>query len=73
MKKEALCNAPGEKCNDIEVLAETSEIFDSEHCTEVNGSHDLADIITGGNIKSKLHWQVWIFDKTLSVGSGVFV
>ena len=55
MKKEALCNAPEEKCNDIEVLAETSKTFDSEHCAEVNGSYALADIITGGSIKSKLH------------------
>ena len=38
---------PGEKCNDIEVLAETSETFNGEHCAEVNGPYDLADIITG--------------------------
>ena len=37
----------GNKCNDIEGLAETSETFDGEHCTDLNGPYDLADIITG--------------------------
>ena len=46
---------PGEKCNDIEVPAETSEIFDSEHCAEVNSPYDLAEIITGRRTVSSLN------------------
>lgn len=44
----------GEKCNDIEVPAETSEIFDGKHGAEVNGPYDLAHIITGRKTVSSL-------------------
>ena len=40
-----------EKCNDIEVLAET---FNGEYCAEVNDPCDLADIITGRRTVSSL-------------------
>ena len=45
-EKKALNDAPREKCNDIEVSIETSETFDGKHFPEINGSYDLADIIT---------------------------
>ena len=38
---------PREKCNETEFPAETSETFDGEYFAEVNGSYNLADIITG--------------------------
>ena len=61
----------GEKCNDIEGRAETSEIFDGKYCAEVNGPYDLSDIITG---RRTLHLEMWIFGKTiLSIGSRIFV
>ena len=41
---------PGEKCNGIEVSAETSETLDSEHCVEVKGPYNLADIISEENM-----------------------
>ena len=65
----------GEKCNDIEVPAETSEIFDGKHGAEVNGPYDLAHIITGRKtIKFKLYLEMCIFDKTiLFIGSRIFV
>ena len=44
----------GEKCTDIEVPAQTSETFDGEHCAEVKGPYDLADIITGRRTVSNL-------------------
>ena len=50
-EKEALNDVPGEKCNEIEVPAETSEIFDGEHYVEVNGPYNLADIMAG-----ELYW-----------------
>ena len=45
-ENKTLSDVPGEKCNDIEVPAKTSETFDGEHRAKVNGPYDLADIIT---------------------------
>ena len=53
-EKKALSDASREKYNDIEVPAETSETFDGGHFAEVNGSYDLADIITGRRTVSSL-------------------
>ena len=46
-ERKALSDVPREKCNETEVPAETSETFDGEYFAEVNGSYNLADIITG--------------------------
>ena len=53
-EKEDLSCVPGEKCNDTEVPAENCKTFDGEHFAEVNGSYDLADIITGRRTVSSL-------------------
>ena len=45
---------PGEKCDDNEVPAETSEIFDGKRCAELNGPYYLAGIITAQGIVSSL-------------------
>ena len=45
-EKKALSDVPREKCNETEVPAETSETFDDEHFAAVNGSHNLAAILT---------------------------
>ena len=59
MWKKALSDKPREKCNEAEVPAETSEtwwwteVF-THHFAEVNGSYNLADIITGRRTVSSL-------------------
>ena len=42
------------KCNEIQVLTETFEVFDGEHSAELNGPYGLVDIMTGQRTLSSL-------------------